>query len=53
MSLEIMPIWKSEMCIVGEGRKEPNTNPFLPPPTGRFEWSMNPFKILVKFFHIT
>ena len=46
MSLEFMPIWKAEKCPVGKGRSEPNVNPYLPPPVGRFEWSFNPFKLL-------
>ena len=46
MSLEFMPIWRAEKCPVGKGRSEPNVNPYLPPPVGRFEWSFNPFKLL-------
>ena len=45
-SLEFLPKWKAELCKVGLGRKEPNIEPYLPPPTGRFEWSLNPFKML-------
>lgn len=51
MSLEILPIWRAELCKVGEGRNEPNINPYLPPPTGRFEWSINPFKMFVNKSH--
>ena len=46
MSLEFMPIWKAEKSPVGKGRSDPNVNPYLPPPVGRFEWSFNPFKLL-------
>ena len=46
MSVELMPTWKAEISKVGEGRNEPNINPYLPPPQGRFEWSLNPFKML-------
>ena len=45
-SLEFLPKWKANLCKVGLGRKEPNIAPYLPPPTGRFEWSLNPFKTL-------
>ena len=45
-SLEILPLWKAELTKVGLGRKEPNTAPYLPPPVGRFQWSLNPFKLL-------
>jgi len=45
-SLEILPIWKAELSKVGKGRKEPNTSPYLPPPVGRFQWSLNPLTML-------
>ena len=45
-SLEILPAWKAELTKVGKGRKEPNIAPYLPPPVGRFQWSLNPFKLL-------
>ena len=45
-SLEFLPIWKASKCPVGKGRSEPNVDPYLPPPVGRFEWSLNPFKML-------
>ena len=44
-SLEILPKWKADICQVGLGRDEPNVNPYLPPPLGRFEFSLNPFKM--------
>ena len=44
-SLEILPMWKAEINKVGKGRKEPNINPYLPPPVGRFQWTWNPFKL--------
>lgn len=49
LSLEILPHWKAQICKVGKGRDQPNINPFLPPPIGRFEWSLNPFKMLVNY----
>ena len=45
-SLEFLPLWKAQKCPVGKGRSEPNISPYLPPPVGRFEWSLNPFKLL-------
>jgi hypothetical protein len=48
-SLEFLPKWKADLNKVGLGRKEPNISPYLPPPMGRFEWSLNPFKILNQF----
>ena len=35
-------IWPKDMAVaqpVGAARNEPNTNPFLPPPVGRFKFS--------------
>lgn len=31
---------------LGKGRQEPNVDPYLPPPEGRIEFSMNPMKML-------
>ena len=45
-SLEILPLWKAELTKVGLGRKDPNVAPYLPPPVGRFQWSLNPFTLL-------
>lgn len=45
-SLEFLPQWKAEISKVGLGRSEPNVAPYLPPPVGRFEFSLNPFKML-------
>lgn len=42
-SLQIWPKEKATVMPVGSGRNEPNTNPFLPPPVGRFKFSLNPF----------
>jgi hypothetical protein len=50
MSIEMMPKWKADVSKVGEGRNDPNMNPYLPPPQGRFEWSLNPFKMFVSGF---
>ena len=45
-SLEILPKSLAEIEKVGKGREEPNVNPNLPPPVGRFEWTVNPFKLV-------
>ena len=45
-SLEILPKALAEIEKVGKGRDEPNANPYLPPPVGRFEWTLNPFKLI-------
>jgi len=45
-SLEILPKKNADLDVVGKGRDNPNTNPYLPPPVGRFEFSLNPFKMM-------
>lgn len=50
LSFEIVPGEDAKANKVGLGRGEPNQNPWLPPPTGRIQWSWNPwtmFKQLV------
>ena len=46
VSLELVPLQQALSCPVGEGRNEPNQDPFLPPPVGRFSWSWNPCKLI-------
>lgn len=46
ISFELVPEVRAKACPVGEGRNEPNIDPKLPPPVGRFEWSLNPLKII-------
>ena len=46
ISFELVPKEMAKACPVGEGRTAPNTDPFLPEPTGRFEWSWNPCKLI-------
>ena len=43
IQIELLPQDKADIQPVGEGRSEPNHSPFLPPPTGRLQWSLNPF----------
>ncbi|MCQ2816272.1 MAG: hypothetical protein MJ252_03300 [archaeon] len=45
-SLEIMPEWKAKLNKKGLGRDEPNLDPYLPPPFGRFEFTLNPYKLV-------
>ena len=45
-SLEMVPKWKMEMNPVGLGRDEPNVDPYLPPPVGRIEFTLNPCKMI-------
>jgi len=42
-SVQIWPKDKAVAMHVGSARSEPNTNPYLPPPVGRFKFSWNPF----------
>jgi hypothetical protein len=48
LSLELVPKAQVAACPVGEGRNEPNVDPFLPPPVGRFSWSWNPCKLIAQ-----
>ena len=43
ISVQIWPKEKAVLMRAGSGRSEPNQNPFLPPPVGRFKFSWNPF----------
>lgn len=45
MSVEVLP-WDQALAIVnGEGRSQPNVEPRLAKPFGRFEFTINPFKL--------
>lgn len=46
LSVEIVPWEEAENRKVGFGRDEPNTNPYLPPPMGRMQFSVNPFTMI-------
>ncbi|CAN0309335.1 unnamed protein product [Scytosiphon promiscuus] len=43
LGVQIWPLEKAEQQPVGNGRNDPNNEPFLPPPTGRLRFSLNPF----------
>ena len=46
LSVEILPPSEAEDRPAGQGRSEPNANPFLPPTTGRMSLSYNPLAII-------
>jgi hypothetical protein len=46
ISISIAPASEAESRPVGAGRDEPNNNPYLPPPVGRFAFSFNPCALL-------
>jgi len=48
ISIAIVPKTEYEAQPVGAGRSEPNQDPYLPPPTGRFSFSLDPMKILAE-----
>ena len=41
ISIDIVPEEEAQLRKAGFGRDEPNTNPFLPPPVGRRQFSLN------------
>lgn len=48
VSLQLVPEAMVEQVPAGTGRAEPNANPFLPSPTGRLTFTLNPFKMLYR-----
>lgn len=46
ISFELMPKKRAENFVVGEGRDEPNVNPYLPAPIGRMKFSLNPLTLI-------
>ena len=45
-TLEILPKELADKNKLGKGRSNPNKDPYCPPPTGRFECSLNPCKMI-------
>ena len=45
-SLEILPKNLADLEPLGKGREDPNMNPYLPPPVGRLQFTLNPFKMI-------
>lgn len=48
IDLRIMPLDIAKKREVGKGRENPNMEPYLPPPVGRIQFSLNPFKMLAQ-----
>lgn len=46
VSMELMTAEEAAKFPAGLGRGDPNMNPYLPEPEGRFKWSLNPFSLL-------
>jgi len=47
ISVEVLPIKSAEKLKNGSGRDAPNQYPFLPEPTGRFDFDLfSPWKML-------
>ena len=46
LDLRIIPGEQAKKNPVGSARVEPNMKPYLPPPVGRIQFSLNPFKML-------
>ena len=47
LDLRIVPEALAKAKPLGPGRENPNMEPYLPPPIGRIQFSLNPFKMLV------
>lgn len=45
ITIELIPKELADVSPVGTGRSEPNANPYLAPPAGRFSIAMNPLSI--------
>jgi len=52
IDLRIVPIALVKAKPVGPGRENPNMEPYLPPPIGRIQFSLNPCKMLVSIISI-
>ena len=48
LSIELVPAAQIKDRPAGHGRSEPNSNPFLPKPTGRLKFTFNPFVMLYR-----
>lgn len=46
IDLRIIPGATAKSNEVGKARTEPNMEPYLPPPVGRIQFSLNPFTML-------
>ncbi|CAM9569100.1 unnamed protein product [Phaeothamnion confervicola] len=50
ISISLWPVDKANLAPVGVGRDAPNNSPYLPPPTGRMKFSLNPFAMGAELF---
>ena len=48
ISVEIWPDTLARGFEAGTGRSDPNDNPYLPPPVGRLQFSLNPFYMMMQ-----
>lgn len=46
IQLDVYPKEQAESHIVGDGRNDPNHSPYLPPPVGRIQMTLNPWTML-------
>lgn len=46
--MRIVPMEAAKAKPVAAARENPNMEPYLPPPIGRIEFSLNPFKMLAQ-----
>ncbi len=46
VSIQIIPEEMAKARPTGIGREDPNNNPYLPPPVGRMQLSLNPIDML-------
>ena len=52
IDLRIVPMEMVKSKPVGPGRENPNMEPYLPPPIGRIQFSLNPCKMLVSISYL-
>ena len=48
ISVHMLTKDEAEQYPQGDGREEPNTEPYCPPPEGRIKLTMNPFELLTQ-----
>ena len=48
LSVQLVPAELVGHYPAGSGRSDPNANPHLPKPTGRLQFSLNPFRMLYR-----
>lgn len=48
LDMRIVPGVMAKAKPLGAGRENPNMEPYLPPPIGRIQFSLNPFKMLAQ-----